>query len=111
MSGASSLAASASIGPPRNPSPYTPIIEVAKDLKTARALWLSPGLLNRRDDSGKLYARRGWAKYAADFIKEDGEWKFWHLHVDPTFRTPFDKGWVESPVVGSFSPPKGVRAG
>jgi hypothetical protein len=45
------------------------------------------------------------AKYACDFVKEDGEWKIWHLHVCLTFRTPYDKGWVEQPVVGSFRPP------
>jgi hypothetical protein len=84
----------------------TPVVEVAKDLKTARALWTSPGLMNRRDDTGKLFACWLWAKYRGDFIKEDGEWKIWHWHVYLTFRTPFDKGWVEEPVVGSFSPPK-----
>jgi hypothetical protein len=31
-----------------------------------------------------------------DFIKEDGQWKIWHLHVLTTFRTSLNKSWVES---------------
>ena len=36
-----------------------------------------------------------WLKYGADFVKEDGKWKFWHLMVFGLFFTPYDKPWTE----------------
>jgi hypothetical protein len=50
----------------------TPVIEVAGDGETARAVWFCPGL------EGLTPA---WMKYGCDFKKQDGEWKIWHLHV------------------------------
>jgi hypothetical protein len=50
----------------------TPVIEVAGDGETARAVWVCPGM------EGMTPA---WMKYGCDFKKQDGEWKIWHLHV------------------------------
>jgi hypothetical protein len=50
----------------------TPVIEVAGDCETARAVWLCPGLEGTTPT---------WTKYACDFKKQDGEWKIWHLHA------------------------------
>lgn len=75
----------------------TPVIQVAKDGKTAKGLWFSPGHETLRDENGKLVAHWCWGKFAADFIKEDGEWKIWHYHWFDVFRTPYDKSWVEYP--------------
>ena len=47
----------------------TPVIEVAKDGKTAKGLFFSPGFLNRWDDTGKLFACWIWVKYGCDFVK------------------------------------------
>lgn len=61
----------------------TPVIEVAGDGKTAKMICYSIGLAVRGsvDESGKTSIGTGWMweKYAVDFIKEDGEWKIWHL--------------------------------
>lgn len=73
----------------------TPVIEVAGDLKTAKAVWVSPGVETGFFGTDKITANWGWAKYAADFIKENGEWKIWHLHVYGLFLSPYDKNWVE----------------
>jgi hypothetical protein len=64
----------------------TPIIQVAKDCRTARAVWTSPGI-----------AASGWAymKYGCDFKLVDGIWKIWHLHVYGLFTTDYDKSWGE----------------
>jgi len=67
----------------------TPIIEVAGDGKTAKGLWYSPGIMtNAVIKNGKVDTNGGWffEKYAVDFIKEDGEWKIWHIgmYYDPT---------------------------
>ncbi|MFC1908395.1 nuclear transport factor 2 family protein [Chloroflexota bacterium] len=83
----------------------TPVIEVAGDGKTAKGLWLSPGLLTARDDeTDELNAFWDWTKYEVDFVKEDGKWKVWHFHVYLTFCTPYDEGWVKSMVKVKSSP-------
>jgi len=81
----------------------TPVIQVAKDGKTAKALWWSPGM-----------ERGGWAygKYAVDFVKEDGVWRIWHLKWFRIFITPFNQSYTESqdPVAtGDRKPDKPVR--
>jgi len=50
----------------------TPVIEIAKDCETARAVWICPGMEGMQP---------AWVKYACDFKIQDGEWKIWHLHV------------------------------
>ena len=71
----------------------TPVIEVAGDGKTARGVWISPGH-ETNSHSGKPQAFWAWLKYGADFVKEDGKWKFWHLRVFGIFFTPYEKSWV-----------------
>ena len=72
----------------------TPVIEVAKDGKTARGLWISPGIETHYIE-GKPLACSVWESYAADFVKEDGVWKWWHVHLYRAFIVPFDKSWVD----------------
>ena len=79
----------------------TPVIEVAKDGRTARALWISPGYLtapNRENGApdGSLQAFWLLEEYKVDFVKEDGEWKIWHFHLYRTFCAPYEKSWVNS---------------
>lgn len=60
----------------------TAVIEVAGDGKTAKGIWESPGLhMQAQIGNGKVSKQGGWfwEKYAADFVKEDGEWKIWHI--------------------------------
>jgi len=61
----------------------TPVIEVAGDGKTAKGIWYSIGLAVRGsvapDGTTSTSTQWMWEKYAVDFIKEDGEWKIWHL--------------------------------
>lgn len=89
-----------------------PVIEVAKDGKTAKGLWISIGHesaaypdgvesgiptvdASQPDEFGnRVYAHWIWKKYAVDFIKENGSWKIWHLHIYDIFRCPFDENWV-----------------
>ena len=76
----------------------TPVIEVAKDGKTAKAIWLAPGVLaDTNKETGKRQAWWIWDRDAMHFVKEDGEWKIWHFHVISTFRTPYEDGWVKTP--------------
>ncbi len=67
------------------------IVEIADDGESARASYLTPGLLyNILDDSGHRRGAMMWERYGMDFVKEDGEWKFLHYQVCPDFTAPFD---------------------
>ena len=57
----------------------TPIVEVGGDLKTARALYYSTGMLYRRISSnGKQMAVWMLERYGEDYVREDGFWKILH---------------------------------
>ena len=74
----------------------SPVIEVAGDGKTAKGLWSVPSTQTQFSGIiGKPEAAWAWLKFAVDFVKEDGEWKMWHYHLCPLFRTSFNKSWVE----------------
>jgi hypothetical protein len=74
----------------------TEIIEVAEDRQTARGLWISPGAEGRRmagsEDLGAFWI---WGMYAIDFIKENGEWKFWHFRIPHLLLCDYHHSWVE----------------
>ena len=56
----------------------TSVIEIAADGATAKGIWYSRGTYNDVTPQGPL----SWwelAVYACDFIREDGEWKVWHM--------------------------------
>jgi hypothetical protein len=72
----------------------TPVIEVAGDGKTAKAVWIANGLYATKDDqTGKGQCTWEWDRYGVDFIKEDGKWKFWHFHIYRLFRCGWDDKW------------------
>lgn len=73
----------------------TPIIEVAGDGQTAKGMWYSPGQVTEIGSDGKPAAHWIWEKYGVDFVKEDGAWKIWHLHVCTDFFTPVGETWAE----------------
>lgn len=73
----------------------TPMIEVASDLKTAKAVWWCPGggaITHEDSDPEAIWA---WGMIGADFVCEDGEWKIWHFHYFRYIKCSYDKGWVE----------------
>ena len=59
----------------------TAIIEIAEDGKTAKGFWYSPGMI--KETGGGASAM--WEAYGADFVKEAGGWKLWHLHMYTDF--------------------------
>jgi hypothetical protein len=79
-----------------------PALEINADGTRARAIWLSPGITNLRED-GKPIAAWNFGKYAMEYVKQEGEWKIlafrWHQMV----LTPYDKGWVKENVDPGFS--------
>jgi hypothetical protein len=72
----------------------TQIVEVAGDGMTAKGMWYSPGQSTSIMADGLPHAKWIWEKYGVDFMKEDGEWRIWHLHVYTDFMTPVGESWV-----------------
>lgn len=66
-----------------------PVIEVDKDRKTAKGTWLSPGIILMGPVNEQAWA---WGKYTNDYIREDGEWKIWHLLWVLTFMSDMKRG-------------------
>ena len=79
----------------------TPIIEVAGDGKTAKGMWYSPGQVTEIGPDGNPMAMWMWEKYGADFVKEDGKWKIWHLHMYSDFAVPPGKSWTDPTIMGN----------
>lgn len=78
-------------------------IEVAEDNQTAKALWVTPGH-ETFSDGKEAHANWIWGKYACDFIRENGQWKIWHMQMYPTFRCPYEESWVTGQNVGLSQP-------
>ncbi len=71
-----------------------PIIEIADDGETAKGLWFLRGSYSRLTTVGPVsYYEWGW--YCVDFIREDGEWKIWHLLAVNDVDYPCGFNWSE----------------
>jgi len=73
----------------------TPIIEIAGDGKTAKGMWYSPGEITEVAPDGGTITMWMWEKYGADFAKEDGKWKLWHIHMYTDFAIPPGQNWAD----------------
>jgi hypothetical protein len=78
------------------PDICTPLVEVAGDGKTARGLWVCPGLEAHRVEGGSQ-GWWSWFKLAVDFCLTENGWKIWHMAKYPYFAAEYEKSWVESP--------------
>lgn len=85
----------------------TAIIEVAEDGQTAKGYWYSPGMIAESGQS----ANSIWEAYGADFIKEDGEWKLWHLHMYTDFMCAFGDTFTSSSDKSNAMPGNGGPGG
>jgi len=73
----------------------TPVIEVAEDEQTAKAIWWAPGAASLLDENAEPSAVWMWGTIAADFIRVDDSWLIYHLHYFTVIKSSYDKGWVE----------------
>lgn len=103
--------------------PTNPIIEVAGDGKTAKGQWNSNGPgLNTSVRDGKLVVSGMWfwRTYYVDFVKEDGEWKIWHIQMtydltmplggDNDYLLDFSKYEAHAPAASTFEPGSGYSS-
>ncbi|MBP2643367.1 MAG: hypothetical protein H6Q67_1254 [Firmicutes bacterium] len=84
----------------------TPIIEIAGDGQTAKGMWYTPGQITEIGGDGYPNAAWMWEKYGVDFIKEDGEWKIWHMQICTDCGCPVagDTSWVTSATTSAAVP-------
>ena len=73
----------------------TPIVEVADDLESARALWWCPGAGAVVHEDGDPEAIWLWGMLAADLVPVDGTWKVRHLHWFRYIKCSYAEGWVK----------------
>lgn len=73
----------------------TPVIEVSGDGRTAKGVWISPGIATAQIPDGGKKGLWAWLRYGCDFIYEDGAWKIWHMHKYGLFTVPTDKSWTD----------------
>ena len=73
----------------------SPIVEVAEDGQSAKGLFYTPGcIFSTLNPQQEREGRWMWERYGADFIYEDGEWKFLNLKVCCDMFGPMDiKDW------------------
>ena len=63
----------------------SPYVEIAGDRQTARGVWMAFSYMTHLDrETGRPDTSLGLARYSAEFIREDGQWKLWHRvdHVE-----------------------------
>ena len=70
------------------------VIEVAKDGKTARAFFLTPGTMTASYGSDGLHRASNWVweRYGSEFAYVDGQCKWFHEHVCPDLEGQYDVG-------------------
>jgi hypothetical protein len=72
----------------------SPVIEVAKDGKTAKGIWTALGI-NTVAEAKVKAATWSIEEYACDFVKEDGIWKFWRMRLYFVMRSDYYKSWLD----------------
>lgn len=73
-----------------------PVVEVAEDGQTAQCTWTTFGFESGQDrKTGELNPQYSWGTYGIDYIKEDGEWKFWHFHIYRLLMHPISTPWTD----------------
>ncbi len=85
------------------------VVEVAPDGKTAKARW-NCWDLEARPWNGVM--RNYWLQgfYENEYIKENGKWYFKKLHWNDTFWTPYEDGWLKTPLLGNMNEHPTIRA-
>lgn len=73
----------------------TPVIELAGDEKTAKAIFYSLGSCTEIQAEKGPVAYWVWEKYAVDFVKEEDGWKIWHMVIMTDFMTPVGCNWAK----------------
>jgi hypothetical protein len=87
------------------------VVTVSPDGKTAKGRWYGMGMEAKPTitvHDGEL--RQTWihGTYENEYVKENGQWKIKKLYFNLVFRTPYEQGWLNVPVIGQNGPDKTV---
>jgi hypothetical protein len=66
----------------------SPLIIVADDGQSAKAMWYTIGTILTTNDGRTPQGNWIWERYGADLVKEDGQWRFLHIQVNTDFMNP-----------------------
>jgi len=80
-----------------------PYIQIARDGRSARSHWLSPGAVGSNTAAGWV-----WGPYYVDYVKEEGEWRILHSNLAPLFRNRYEVSWAEAKDHGTVRTMLGV---
>lgn len=72
----------------------TPVIEVAEDRQTAKGLWYCMDHVVDYTATGR-HGTLCWGRLGVDFIREDGQWKIWHMVFVPDFNARPGTDWTK----------------
>lgn len=72
---------------------FCPVIELSGDGKTAKGAWLSWHSDSEIYEYGP-YSYYDYGVLAADFVREDGQWRIWHLRQISDLRAPMGKSFT-----------------
>jgi hypothetical protein len=79
-----------------------PVIEINKDGTRAKGVWHSHGYCSFVGvGNARQFLCLG--KYDMEYVKEDGEWKFFSFNYRMAFMCPYEKGWIDEPVGASIA--------
>ncbi len=79
-----------------------PVIEINKTRNRAKGIWHSHGFASM-GGGGQLKQFLCLGKYDMEYVKEDEDWKFFKFAYRITFMCPYEKGWVDEPIVASIA--------
>lgn len=71
----------------------TPVIELSEDGKTAKGLWSIRGSYSILTEGGPQGIWE-WGWFALDFIREEEEWKIWHMQYLKEIDRPCGSKWT-----------------
>ena len=71
----------------------TPVVELGSD-GTAKGMWYCHGSCAETGVSGPV-AYWTWRSYAVDFVKEDGQWRIWHMLISEDVNCPSGQDWSQ----------------
>ncbi len=96
------------ISPEQDPQPgdgsmervnlMSPLVEVARDGKTAKGMWYCPGVRTQTEADGRPHLMWHYVRYGVDFILEQNGWRIWHLFEGSEFA--FEMGHSYIPATG-----------
>jgi hypothetical protein len=79
------------------------VVHVAEDGKSAKGRWQG-WMVGVKPMAGVNRQTWGHGVYENEYVKENGRWKFKKIHFNLTFQTPYEDGWLKTPVISRVEP-------